>query len=219
MNSCFVVDRDRQSDWQVLGFVSCWPWQQQTFCRNKMPENSARKPPTDFTIDCILAKQDKNVEFQRSPSINHPMNKVLDNPWISKCPLALRFNPSSHRKISLPITTPNLFTFYNPPIIPNFNDSVVNVTQHFSSVHNHFYPTAASSDTASSEDIKLLPKFNVYENKSCDNENIRNSLSLSPNFEVKQEIPSPSSPNFNFKCSICSKSFENCEILDVSSKN
>lgn len=175
-----------------------------------MPENNSRKPPTDFTIDCILSKRVKYGDLQRSPSINHPMNKVLDNPWISKFPQELTFNPSSQRKLSFPPVTPNFFDFYKPPIVPNFND----VAQHFTSVQNHFYPTATSSDTLSADNVKLLPNLNVYENKSCDKEIIRNSLSLSENIKGNNEAPT--TPNSNFKCSVCSKTFENYVILDVS---
>lgn len=183
-----------------------------------MIENSARKPPTDFTIDCILSKNDnQNCEQQKSPTINHPMNRVLDNPWISKCPLALTFNPSTHRKVINPSApspvTPNIFNFFNPPHTTNFAENLVKVTQHFTSVHNHFYPATAStsSDTpANSDDIKSLPKLPVYDNTSCD------SLSLNETFSVKHEISSPTTPNsIQHKCSICAKTFESSDILNV----
>lgn len=185
-----------------------------------MPENSVRKPPTDFTIDCILSKVDnQNGEHQKSPTTNHPMNRVLDNPWISKCPLALTFKPSSHRKLSFPPSAPNLspnlcFNLYHPP---SYSENFIKVTQHFTSVHNHFYPaTSTLSDASSSADNnnKLLPKLHVYDRKSCDKE-IRNSLSLSETCEVKNEIPTSPAPPI-YKCSICSKTFDNCDMLDVS---
>lgn len=190
-----------------------------------MLENSARKPPTNFTIDCILSKKDnQNGEHTKSPTANHPRNRVLDNPWISKCPLSLTFNPSSHRKLntSSPTTvsalSPNQFNLYKPP---SFSDNVVRVTQHFTSVHNHFYPVAASTSsdsTISSDDFSLLPKSSVYDNRtnSCDKKLICNSLSLGENLMMKHETPSPITPNPMFKCSVCSKTFDSNEILDVS---
>lgn len=190
-----------------------------------MPENSARKPPTDFTIDCILSKADHhNADQQKSP-INHPMNRVLDNPWISKCPLAT-FKPSSQRKLSFPPSSPAFHqpNLYNSYIPPSYSENFLKVTQHFTSVHNHFYPASAStsSDNKSicSDADRLLPKLNVYDKKSCDNEVIRNSLSLclSETSAVKIEIPSPTTPNSTLKCSICSKTFENSDLLDVSYK-
>lgn len=184
-----------------------------------MLENSARKPPTDFTIDCILSKNDnQNCDQQKSPTINHPMNKVLDNPWISKCPLALTFNPSTHRKVINPSTSspaiPNIFDFYSPPHTTNFAENLVKVTQHFTSVHNHFYPATASTSSdipSNSDDMKSLPKLAVYDNKSCD------SLSSIETFSVKHEnVSSPTTPNsVQHKCSICAKTFENSDILNV----
>lgn len=185
-----------------------------------MPENSARKPPTNFTIDCILSKNDhQNGDLPKSPTINYPMNKVLDNPWISKCPLALTFKPSSlQRKLSFPSTTAQSLNgngIYNPP---NYSESFLKVTQHFTSVHNHFYPASSSITSESSENLKLLPKSSVYENKTCDSELLRNNLSstLSDKYKIKNETTSnPTTPNANVKCSVCSKTFENSELLDV----
>lgn len=186
-----------------------------------MPENSARKPPTDFTIDCILSKSDsQNGDIPKSPTIHHPMNKVLDNPWISKCPLALTYKPSLHRKLSFPSSSIasasalHDFNFYNPL---NYSESFLKVTQHFTSVHNHFYPASTSSSSAISGDHKLLPKSIVYENKNCDSEILRNNLSLKlcDKRVVKNEPTTPTTPNASVKCSVCSKCFENSELLDV----
>lgn len=182
-----------------------------------MPENKARKPPTNFSIDCILSKIDQqNGEHNKMPTVNHPMNKVLDNPWISKCPLKLTFNPSSHRKLSFPtssITSSSISNLYKPS---SYAENFVTVTQHFTSVHNHFYPVAASTSdcTIKSDDFSRLPKLKVYDNKteSCDKKIIRNSLD--ENFLLKLEPPT--TPNPIFKCSVCSKTFDSSEILDVS---
>lgn len=187
-----------------------------------MPGNHARKPPTDFTIDCILSThKSQNCEQQKSPTINYPMNKVLDNPWISKCPSALTFNPSSHRKHnfpSSPLLPSNCFSFFNPQITTNYNENILKVAQHFTPVKNTFYPpsaTSTSSDTT--EDFKAQITSSVYENNNfCDNKTIRNSLILSKSFVVKDEIPSSEVLSSIYKCSVCSKTFENSEILDVS---
>lgn len=195
----------------------------------RMPEN--KKPPTDFTIDCILSKSDnQNSEQPRSP-INHPLNKVLNNnPWISKCPSALTFNPSSHRKLNVPPSpiTPtfphNCFSIFNPPETINYAENVVRVTQHFTSVHNHFYPASAASTTSEStshsDEFKFLPRTfdSLSDDKSSSDSDVNSdnlSLNLSEKRAVNLVISSPTAPKSTFKCSVCSKSFENCELLDV----
>lgn len=180
-------------------------------------ENICKKPPTNFTIDCILSKsENQNVDYPRSP-VNHPLNKVLDNnPWISKFPTALTFKPSTHRKLSFPLpqispTPSNVFNFHRPS---NYSENSVKVTQHFTSVHNHFYSHSTSSEsTSNSDDFKLLPTFeNLTDEKSpSDNEIAGDNLSL--NLSGKVELSTTS--NFPYKCSVCSKSFESCELLDV----
>lgn len=189
-----------------------------------MHENNAKKPPTDFTIDCILSKSESSSgDKQKSPSINHPMNKVLDSPWISKCPSALTYNPSSHRKLSFPSTalstanSSSRTSFFNNPNGVPYIENKIKITQHFTSVHNHFYAaTSTSSDNAiQSDESKLRPTFNVYDtNKSCDNESKHDNLNLGEKL-VKHKNPCPVPPNSIFKCTICSKNFESSEILDV----
>lgn len=68
------------------------------------------RPPTNFTIDRILSKNDQHPQNSsssplHSPGIihhHHPMNKVLEsNPWIPKCsPLVLPFTPSFSKKLN-----------------------------------------------------------------------------------------------------------------------
>lgn len=175
-----------------------------------------RKPPTDFTIDCILSKNDREgSDLPRLPT-SHPLNKVLDNnPWISKYPLALTFNPSYHRKLNLPpspitpVLQPN---FFNISTI-NYTENILNVTQNFTAVHNHFYPASTTSEsTSNSDDFKLLPKFETGSLSDEKSSSDSDSLSLSENHAVDLVTLSPKSA---FKCSVCSKSFENCELLDV----
>lgn len=185
----------------------------------KMPEN--KKPPTDFTIDCILSKSDSPTgDLPRSPT-NHPMNKVLDNPWIPKCPRSLSFNPSFRRKLNVqpsPILQPNFFNIINPSTTINYTENVVNVTQNFTSVHNHFYPpSTASESTSNSDDFKLLPKFesgSLSDEKSSSDSEAPSEV-LSDNQAVDLVLLPPTSPKSIHKCSVCSKSFENCELLDV----
>lgn len=164
--------------------------------------NSARKPPTNFTIDCILSKSDSAIgDEHKSPPVCHPMNKVLDNPWIPKCPLALTFNPSSHRKLNFSPTTPN-----------SLNLAFFNGIQHFTSDRSHFYPFSPAATSNSDDNSSSLPKSIVYENNnSCDNEILRNSLSLTGMLDVSKS-------GSVFKCSTCSKTFENSDILDVSER-
>ena len=182
-----------------------------------------KKPPTDFTIDCILSKSDKqNSDFPRSQS-NHPLNKVLDNnPWISKFPLALTYNPSCHRKLNVPPSpiTPVLFNIFNPPTTINYTENILNVTQNFTSIHNHFYEASNTSEsTSNSDDFKLLPKFETGslsdDKTSSDSDAPSETLSLNEKRAVNLATLSPASPKSNFKCLVCSKSFENCDLLDV----
>lgn len=184
-----------------------------------MPENNIKKPPTDFTIDCILSKSEEtqNGDHHKSPAVNHPMNKVLDNPWISKFPLALTFNPS--RRKSSSSSTSTSCSLYGSPLI-NFSDNLSPPTQHFTSPLNHFYPAANASteDLHSDNSCSSLRKSFVIEN-SCDSESRRSSLSLIESFDLKIDVPSPLASSLNFKCSICDKTFDNSEVLDVSLKS
>ena len=190
-----------------------------------MLENSVKKPPTDFTIDCILSKPvSQNGESQKSTIINYPMNKVLANPWESKYPLSLTYNPSSHRRLNY--SSSALMQSYSKFVKPqNCAENLIKVappiTPQFSPVLNHFYP-AATTSTSSSEsrrhdNLSNVFKLSVYDTtKPCDKKIIQNNLNLSENFVVKYEIPSSATSNPLFKCSICSKTFENNEILNVS---
>lgn len=182
-----------------------------------MPEQ--KKIPTNFTIDCILKNDTLASDLSRS-STNHPMNKVLDNPWISRCPLALTFTPSTSRKLNVPpspITPtyqPSFFNIFSPPTTINYTENVLNVTQNFTSVHNHFHRNSSTSEsTSNSDDFKILKKSDSLESeRSNDSECPSDSFSVNDNHAVDLVILSPKSA---FKCSVCSKSFENCELLDV----
>lgn len=176
-----------------------------------------RKPPTNFTIDSILKNDILTSEFSRSPT-NHPMNKVLDNPWISKFPLALTFKPSTSRKLNVPpppITPtlqPNFFDIYNPSATKKISENVLNVTQNFTSVHNHFfYASSTSESNSNSGDFKFLPKLESLSSEKSNYSDVPTDSPIS-NDAVDLVILSPKSA---FKCSVCSKSFENCELLDV----
>lgn len=180
-----------------------------------------KKPPTDFTIDCILSKPDnQNGESLKPQAINHPMNKVLASPWISKCPIALTFNPSSHRKHNFQPAaafTHNSFNLYNP-LTYGENSSTALLTSRFKSVQNHFNPASTSPRIRHQENIKLSDdcKYRVYDTESCDKKIICNSLSLSEKYVVNLDKLSPTTPNPVFKCPVCSKTFENSKILNVS---
>ena len=232
--------------------------------------NSVKKTTTNFTIECILSKEDRkeNGDLSRTNSNNHnhmhhqshhplTLNKVLDNPWIPKTPLALSFNPSSyHRKLNfsniplpptyeyLPSTPPLALT---PPILQsgsNYIQNLVKTTQHHTSVHNHFYSVASNEASATSQQHQLqqiknysiinnthpailsspsspsslslekdlkLSKMNVYDcNKLCDTQLLSEDLK-----KVVDNKNSLLSIN-EIKCSICSKFFDNSELMDVS---
>jgi hypothetical protein len=181
-----------------------------------------KRLPTNFTIDCILSKNKDEEEKSRNQnqSILHPLNKVLEsNPWIPNCSLVLPFNPSSHqRKINFSPSTSNYFNY--PPNYVNH--------QPFTSAFNYFYPTATSVDIPNPNLLNnlnhLQPKYSVYDDSS-DNLNRNDSLSLNlivnnnNNEEInatKNDFESSSSSSIVYKCAICLKIFENCEMLKVS---
>lgn len=187
-----------------------------------MLENNAKKPPTDFTIDCILSKPlNQNGETPKTSATNHPMNKVLANPWKPKCPLSLTYNPSSHRKPNYqpPDRVRNFFNLHDPlNLAENLIKISPPVTLQSSSLRNHFYPAVAASSSITSNNTNHSDgyKFNLHDTKLCDKKIIHNNLSLSEEIVVKSEIPSPTTPNFALKCSVCSKTFESIDILNVS---
>jgi hypothetical protein len=187
-----------------------------------------KRLPTNFTIDCILSKSKDNDEEKsrhHSQLSLHPLNKVLEsNPWIPNCSLVLPFNPSSHqRRINFSPSTSNYFNY--PPNYVNH--------QPFTSAFNYFYPTTTASVDIPSPNLlnnlnHLQPKYSVYETSS-DNLNRNDSLSLNlivnnnNNEEInalKNDFESKSmdssSSSIVYKCAICLKIFENCEMLKVS---
>jgi len=228
--------------------------------------NSVKKPTTNFTIECILSKDDRgDLSRTNNHHIHHQshqpltLNKVLDNPWIPKTPLALSFNPSSyHRKLNfshiplpptyeyLPSTPPPLAI--TPPILhsgSNYIQNLVKTTQHHTSVLNHFYSVASNEISVSSQQQQQhqlhhiknysiinnthpailsspspslslekelkLSKMNVYDcNKLCDTQLLSEDLN-----KVVDNKSSLLSIN-EIKCSICSKFFDNSELMDVS---
>lgn len=161
---------------------------------------------TDFTIDCILSKNEKRENS--SIPINHPvaLNKVLNNnPWIPISPLAHFFNPSSLTK-KFPL--PNLFC-PNPTteIIENLRRATEN---HAQSLHNHFYASAHVLELEKSS--ASHQKSVVYESFFCDARN--KSLHSS----IQSDLINKSQPLIENKCTTCFKSFENVESLNVSLK-
>lgn len=186
-----------------------------------MVGSGERQKMTDFTIDCILSKSDRNEK--RALPLNQPvtLNKVLNNnPWIPISPLAHFFNPSSlHKKFPLP----NLFCHSTTPIgTTNIIENLIRVTEnHTQNVHNHFY---ASPHVLTLEGSPFPPKSFVYEKIFCDthdeslrhNSNYKNShndvVACSPPLSVS------SGSCIENKCITCSKSFESSELLDVSLK-
>lgn len=179
-----------------------------------------KRVPTNFTIECILSsKNEDNSKSHQSHSPLHPLNKVLEsNPWIPNCSLVHPFNPSSHRKINFANHTQSIANFFNYP------SSYVN--QPFTSAYNYFYPTTAATTsteippTLCMDNFNHQPKYSVYED-SCDNLNRNDSLSLNLSVNNSAEIINATNnfdmkSSLDFKCAICSKIFENCEMLRVS---
>lgn len=177
----------------------------------------SRPKVTDFTIDCILSKSDRNE--RRALPLSQPMtlNKVLNNnPWI---PISHSyfFNPSSlHKKFPLP----NLFCPSTTPVGTNIIENLIRVTEnHTQSVHNHFF--ASPHVLALEGGHSLPPKSLVYEKIFCDthDESLRHN---SHNDRLVDKSPCCSPPpidggaSIENKCMTCSKSFDNSELLEVS---
>lgn len=192
-------------------------------------EGAIKKQVTDFTIDCILSKDDQSID-KRASHIQQPLalNKVLNNnPWIPISPLAHFFNPSAlHKKFPLP----NIFTYCPAPIgAQNLIQNLIKATE-----QNHLYALSSSPpsslnliahknnnhlSTFSIDEEKKFKSLNshVYEKISCDTR-------ISNNDEEEQHnqfiASSPSSSSIQdeggLKCTTCSKFFESSESLDVS---
>lgn len=183
-------------------------------------EGAIKKQITDFTIDCILSKDDQANDRRASP-LHQPitLNKVLNNnPWIPISPLAHFFTPSAIQK-KFPL--PNLFSYCPTPIGSNFIQNLIKASE-----HNHFYALSSSASslnlihksnyTFSLEDKNVkapLPVKPVYEKKlSCDTQILIND-------EVEQHTsnsPSSELSDGENKCITCFKIFESSELLDVS---
>lgn len=184
------------------------------FCASTMPENNnvVKKPPTDFTIDCILAKSD--TQRQKSPLTHYPLNRVPDNPWISKCPLNLTFKPSLVKKAKSATTSPtspcsfNLYTLAKS--VPSF-DGKATSSRTPTSARSGFHPVATStSSNAAGSSEKLHSALKVFTSKPCDQSRI------SPSDDGEKSIPSPSSfPSFFDK----SELLEVCKNLTCDEKN
>lgn len=188
-------------------------------------EGAIKKQITDFTIDCILSKDDQD---RRTSQLHQPitLNKVLNNnPWIPINPLAHFFTPSAIQK-KFPL--PNLFSYCPSPIGSNFIQNLIKATE-----HNNFYALSSSaSSSSSSSSLNLIHKSNyacllddknakaplplksrsVYEKLSCDTQILIND-------EVEQlasNSPSSVLSDGDNKCTTCFKIFESIELLEVS---
>jgi hypothetical protein len=193
-------------------------------------EGAIKKQVTDFTIDCILSKDDQSSD-KRASAIPQPLalNKVLNNnPWIPISPLAHFFNPSALQK-KFPL--PNLFTYCPAPIGSNLIQNLIKATEQ--NHHHHLYalsPSPPSSlnliahknnhlSTFSLDEEKKIKslKAHVYEKISCD--------TLDEDEQHNQFIASSPSSSTSIhdegglKCTTCSKFFESSESLDVSEKD
>lgn len=179
----------------------------------------AKKQITDFTIDCILSKDNQAID-RRTSSLQQPMtlNKVLNNnPWIPISPLAHFFTPSAlQKKFSLP----NLFSNCPPPIGSNFIQNLIKATE-----QSHFYALSSSVSslnlqksnyTYSLEDRHLkalqLKSNSVYEKLSCDTQILINDEVE----HLKSNSPTSVLSDGENKCTTCFKIFESNELLEVS---
>jgi hypothetical protein len=175
--------------------------------------------PTDFTIDRILSKSE--VEKPRSPIYN----KVFDNnPWTSKYPTSLTFNPSSHNRQPSPTiaTYPINLNLTNSSSTTTvfYPENAVKPAQAFNSINkSDFYPASVESEsTSSSNDVQSPSEWfsrSFFENKSTSSsESDGFCLNLSQKSAVIVVLPLQTSPKC-FQCSVCSNSFVNCELLNV----
>lgn len=131
---------------------------------------AAKKPTTNFTIECILSKDSIPKEPTNSQQHLLMLNKVLDNPWIPKTPLALSFNPSCyHRKVNfsgIPFTPTydyltTIPTTPLPTTTSDFIQNLVKTTQNHTSIHNHFYSIPKNNNSLSVRSSQLMHMKNV----------------------------------------------------------
>jgi hypothetical protein len=177
-----------------------------------------KKKPTNFTIDCILSKSGENEEQSKTSQPTLPtLNKVLDNPWISRSPIL--YSPSAYKKppslesLSYPYPSQiNYFNFYTQQNQIQYHQNYYENL--FKSEQNHYcfgYPSNPSPTSPSTSSFAKLqklsnsiPNLNVYENKNnCDKFLVNNLINSDKNdkkfdsnetflnglFEVKSESP------------------------------
>lgn len=182
-------------------------------------EGVIKKQVTDFTIDCILSKDEAN-EKRSSASLNQPvtLNKVLNNnPWIPISPLAHFFTPSAiHKKFPLP----NLLTYYPSP---NFLQNLIKASVE----QNHLYSSNASLNLIQKSNLSYHPSDEGHFNKSLSplkSNSVHEKLSCDTQIvEIEQQnhltSNSPASSTLSDvenKCPTCFKFFETNELLEVS---
>lgn len=209
-------------------------------------EGAIKKQVTDFTIDCILSKDDQANDRRPTALPQQPMtlNKVLNNnPWIPISPLAHFFTPSAAAiQKKFPLST-NFFGYCPTPIGTNFIQNLIKATEH----NNHFY--ALSSSTTTTTSINLIQKSNyanyppspsleehinlnnkalpaktnfVYENLSSDTQILIDKDEQQQRHHLATNSNSPSlsvtSGDGENKCTTCLKFFETNDLLEVSEK-
>lgn len=206
-----------------------------------------KKGPTNFSIDCILSTDEKSI---KSPEITKivlqppaALNKVLENPWISRNPFIFVPGTIRHQtyaspllpSIGSPLFHPDqkFLNFYPPPISTFRHSTGFECSEKPPNYGTYLNLTTSTTSTLSNTLIRQHPQnlSPVYETLKLKCDKIKNdSLSkireeayASENEEeTLEELPQNfKKTNFSssFKCSDCFKVFDGLIALNVSYLN
>ena len=206
-----------------------------------------KKGPTNFSIDCILSNSDD--KSSKSPEIIKTvnpqpvaLNKVLENPWISRNPFTFVPGTIRTQNYSSPQSTstsnsPNFYpdqkflNYYPQPITLFRNSPGFDNPEKSTNYGGYLNLTTSTTATISTTIIghqNLSPKYSipVYEtlNIKCDKlksdnscEKITEEIYESCD-DISEEISKDCSKNkftANFKCGECFKVFDGLIALNV----
>lgn len=201
-----------------------------------------KKEPTNFSIDCILSSNEKSL---KSPEITRTvlqppakLNKVLENPWISRNPFTFVPGTIRHQTLSSPLLVPSTSPiFYPDQKFLNFYPSPNPAFRHspgFARTEkqfgNYLNLTTSTTPTLSDTVIGQHPHdlSPVYETLKIKCDKIKNESSsehheenYASDDEIHEEFPQDfKKPNFSssFKCSECFKVFDGLVALQVHEK-
>lgn len=203
-----VVDKyccDRVCD--IMGFkfksncIEYYSYCDDKYNSLKMEENSnssekSKSTPTNFSIERILLKSDTDTNVNKPK----PLNKVMQNPWLSITPMSfkpkvviqqqpqLRIGPSSSSSSSTSIVTPAPPA---PSLFPQINPLYTSLLQQFPSASSFFHHTELYRD-------KLLPMTGMATNNNLISVNNYNYF-FENHFKQVQNLTANMTPNQSYR--------------------